>query len=75
MLKVLAALANGGGWWPIREAPGSPIIGLASGHAWVTLEPGAQLELSGEPVADIHAAQAEMLAHLRALAGISRERR
>ncbi len=55
------------GWDPILE--GSTIIGLAdvTGGGAISLEPGGQFELSGEPVATIHATSAELNAHLAQL--------
>src|SRR3984893_6403328 len=52
------------GWDPILE--GSTIIGLAdvTGGGAISLEPGGQFELSGEPVGTIHATSAELNAHL-----------
>jgi glutamate--cysteine ligase len=55
------------GWEPILE--GSTLIGLADvtrGGA-ISLEPGGQFELSGEPVNTIHATSAELNAHLAQL--------
>ncbi len=51
------------GWVPIRD--GDNTIGLTRGLESVSLEPGGQFELSGAPVADIHAAKEELAAHLR----------
>ncbi len=51
------------GWEPILDN-GNP-IGLKRGEASLSLEPGGQFELSGAPLADIHATQAEMAQHLR----------
>ena len=51
------------GWEPIRD--GDNTIGLTRGLESVSLEPGGQFELSGAPVADIHAAKEELGAHLR----------
>lgn len=39
-------------------------IGLTHGDATVTLEPGGQTELSGAPLADLHAVAKETQAHL-----------
>jgi len=49
------------GWEPILDR-GNP-IGLKRGRASVSLEPGGQLELSGDAVADVHATKAELDAH------------
>ena len=58
------------GWEPILDA-GNP-IGLKRGEASVSLEPGGQFELSGAPLAELHAVAAELENHLeevRAVAG------
>ena len=59
MLEGIAAK----GWEPILDT-GNP-IGLKRGDASVSLEPGGQFELSGAPMADLHAARVELAAHLR----------
>jgi glutamate--cysteine ligase len=61
---VLEGLA-GKGWEPILDR-GKP-IGLKRGGASVSLEPGGQLELSGDAVADLHATKAELDAHFAAV--------
>ncbi|MFC3123546.1 glutamate--cysteine ligase [Pseudoroseomonas globiformis] len=50
------------GWEPILDS-GNP-IGLKRGGASVSLEPGGQFELSGAPLPDLHAAEAELRDHL-----------
>jgi glutamate--cysteine ligase len=57
VLEGLAAT----GWEPILDR-GNP-IGLKQGGASVSLEPGGQLELSGDAVADVHATRAELERH------------
>jgi glutamate--cysteine ligase len=52
------------GWAVEREHDGGPIIALTKDRASITLEPGAQLELSGAPLRTIHETAAEMKAHL-----------
>jgi len=61
------------GWKPVREAEGSPVIALERGETSITLEPGAQFELSGAPWSDVHAIQREFVTHFAELSGISRE--
>nr|MCU0889975.1 glutamate--cysteine ligase [Rubritepida sp.] len=51
------------GWAPIEDA--GNVIGLTRGRASVSLEPGGQLELSGAPLADLHATRLELAEHLR----------
>jgi glutamate--cysteine ligase len=61
---VLEGLAQLGGE-PITDN-GQP-IGLKQGGASVSLEPAGQFELSGAPLADLHATAAELDAHFGAL--------
>src|SRR6185295_11803766 len=50
---VLDRLAERG-WEPHREVDGGAILSLTKDRASITLEPGAQLELSGAPLKTIH---------------------
>ena len=59
---VLTRLAERG-WTPTPETPGGPLISLRRDNASVTLEPGAQFELSGAPLATIHETAAEFAEH------------
>ncbi len=61
------------GWTAVSEAHGSPVIALERGAASITLEPGGQLELSGAPLADVHAIRDEFVDHFQELGAISRE--
>lgn len=70
--RVMHALADAGGWQPERETREGPLIALKRGNESITLEPGAQLELSGAPLGDVHGICAEMQAHLAELADVSR---
>jgi glutamate--cysteine ligase len=72
VLRILEKLVEGAGWRPERELDGGPIIALLRGGASVTLEPGAQLELSGDKAENIHQVCAELRAHLREIAPLSR---
>jgi glutamate--cysteine ligase len=72
VLRVLESLAQDHGWVPEREHEGGPIIALMRGGASITLEPGAQLELSGDKAENIHQVCAELRAHLREIAPCSR---
>lgn len=54
-----------------REKPGGPVIALSRDRASITLEPGAQLELSGAPLDDLHAAAKELKQHLAELSELS----
>jgi glutamate--cysteine ligase len=62
---VMEALAAQFGWQPESEYKGGDIISLKRGLASITLEPGAQLELSGAPFQSIHDTAAEWDEHLR----------
>lgn len=69
--QVFSSLQKEHGWEPIVETEGGPIIGLTRGKASITLEPAAQLELSGEPLADLHAIAAESRQHLLEIKEVS----
>ena len=71
VVAVMSKLAARFGWAPESEIPGGPPIALKRGLASVTLEPGAQLELSGAPLLDIHATCAETEHHVRELELVS----
>ena len=73
VLRIFSDLVSGHGWEPERETPDGPVISLRRGGARVTLEPGAQLELSGAVLPDVHAICAEMRGHLGELRAISSE--
>ena len=68
--SVLEALVHEYGWEPEREYEGGAIIALKRGEASVTLEPGAQLELSGAPFKSIHDTHAEWAEHIGELRAI-----
>jgi glutamate--cysteine ligase len=72
VLRVLEYLAQNHGWVPEREHDGGPIIALMRGGASITLEPGAQLELSGDMAENVHQVCAELRAHLREIHPISK---
>lgn len=71
--SVLELLADRHGW--TRDGGSGPLISLLRDGASVTLEPGAQLELSGAPMENIHQVCAEMNTHLAELRAISEELR
>ncbi len=62
---VLERLSSDFAWSPIRE--GNHILGLEKGSAHVSLEPGAQLELSSTPWHSLHEMAAELAAHIAEL--------
>jgi glutamate--cysteine ligase len=68
--RIFAAL-EASGWQPEREFAGGPPIAMRRGGASITLEPAAQLELSGTAEPDIHGIRAEFDNHMRDLAPIS----
>jgi glutamate--cysteine ligase len=68
---LLEELAKGG-WKPEIETEGGPLIALVRDGASVTLEPGAQLELSGAPLLHAHQICAEFRAHLGEIAPYSK---
>ena len=61
------------GWRELNEKAGAPVvalerIGVGGRVAQITLEPGAQLELSGEALPDVHGIEREADEHLREVA-------
>ena len=75
VLRVLQRLEEHFGWRPEGESAGGPVVALRRGSASITLEPGAQLELSGSPLPDVHAIAREMREHLDELGVVSSELR
>ena len=60
------------GFEPFREAPGLPVIAMTrAGGETVSLEPGGQVELSGQPFQTAREAHAENINHLEQLNGIA----
>lgn len=68
--RILAGLANHG-HEPVREYEDGEAIALRRDSASITLEPAAQLELSGAPLATVQETEAELQRHLKELHGIS----
>jgi glutamate--cysteine ligase len=66
---ILKGLVEEYRWEPVEED--GHIIALVRGPAQIHLEPGGQIELSGEPCRDIHCAHAEFTQHIRELLEIS----
>ena len=62
---ILRELIERYGWEP--EEQEGHIIALERGNAQITLEPGGQIELSGEPCETIHCTYAEFTQHIREL--------
>lgn len=71
VLRIFDWLTEHAGWQPVTEVAGGPVIALHRRGANITLEPGAQLELSGAPLRSIHEVMAEHRRHLDELAGVS----
>jgi glutamate--cysteine ligase len=69
--EVLKDLEQNCGWKPIVEGEDGPVIGLQRGGASITLEPACQLELSGEPLPDLHHIGQESEAHLEELRAVT----
>ncbi|MBF0126128.1 MAG: glutamate--cysteine ligase [Magnetococcales bacterium] len=69
--KLLLEMAARFGW-TLEQEGGRPVA-LRQKKAAITLEPGGQVELSGAPVADIHAAKAEIDEHLHQLGQVCRD--
>ena len=67
---VLRALAERYGWEPKEEE--GRTVALARGGASITLEPGGQLELSGEQCPTIHCTRTEMTTHVREIVSVGR---
>ncbi len=59
---ILKALIDVYGWQPTEED--GHFIALSRGNAQITLEPGGQIELSGEPCESIHCNHAEFTQHI-----------
>ncbi|MBM4376916.1 MAG: glutamate--cysteine ligase [Deltaproteobacteria bacterium] len=69
-------LSKAHGWRPVVEKPGAPVVALErigrhGRTASITLEPGAQFELSGEALSDVHQVDAELEEHLGELEAVS----
>lgn len=71
--SVLLELCDRHGWFAEREHDGGEVIMLRRGDASITLEPGAQLELSGAPLTSTHQTCAEFRGHMAELRDISDE--
>ena len=64
---LLEGVARETGWEAIEDA--GNLIGLAGNDGGaISLEPGGQFELSGAPLADVHATERELRSHLEATA-------
>lgn len=70
---LLAELCRRFGWQPSDHGISGEVVGLSRGRASITLEPGGQLELSGEPLPNLHATCAEFTSHQRELDEVATE--
>ncbi len=68
---VLRRLADRFGWTPRLE--GEHVIALEGRKATITLEPGGQLELSGEACDSIHCAEEELTQHVNEIVTVADE--
>lgn len=66
---ILRGLVSDYGWEP-HEQDGHIIMLKRKEHA-ITLEPGGQIELSGEPCEDIHCSNVEFTQHIRELLDVA----
>lgn len=77
IVQIFDGLLQRGDWKPYREREEGPIVALTkvdTNHKMViSLEPGAQLELSGAPVETVHDVEAELAEHLADIAAVSAE--
>jgi glutamate--cysteine ligase len=69
--EILRRLADRYPWTPVVED--GRIIALDGGKAAITLEPGGQLELSGEKCDSVHCARREFAEHVSQIVGIGQE--
>ncbi|MEM1032251.1 MAG: glutamate-cysteine ligase family protein [Myxococcota bacterium] len=73
IVQIFDGLMARGDWAPYREREGGPVVALSKvgGSTVISLEPGAQLELSGAPVETVHDVEAELAEHLADIAPVS----
>jgi glutamate--cysteine ligase len=70
---ILEKLEADFGWKADRETEGGPLIALLRKGASITLEPGAQLELSGAPLVTMHEIADELDEHIAEIRPISEQ--
>lgn len=73
VVAIFEFLAKRYGYTTYRETEDGPPIALQRGDASITLEPGAQFELSGSPHASLHGVFDEFREHYVELAEVNRE--
>lgn len=69
--EILRRMADRFGWNPVLEE--GRLIALARARASITLEPGGQLELSGEQWANVHEAGREFREHVRQIVTVGED--
>ncbi|GIW45955.1 MAG: glutamate--cysteine ligase [Candidatus Binatia bacterium] len=69
--EILRRMADRYGWSPVLED--GRVVALAGKRASITLEPGGQLELSGEQWRDVHEAGQEFHEHVRQIVSVAGE--
>src|SRR6266850_2019763 len=67
---ILNTLAKNAGWTPIQES--GLVLGLSKGDTRITLEPGAQMELSGAVHRSLGPLRDELVAYTTAVEEVSR---
>ncbi len=67
---IFGWLQAGTDWDPARETVDGPLLSLKSEQMSLTLEPGAQLELSGSPFASLHDVADEYGAHIEEIRAV-----
>jgi glutamate--cysteine ligase len=73
VLALFTLLEQRFGWSPALEYGTGPLIALTRDRSSVTLEPGAQVELSASPLPDVYAVCREIKGHLLELRSLSDE--
>jgi glutamate--cysteine ligase len=73
VLGLFALLQERFGWQPSLEYGTGPLVALTRERSSVTLEPGAQVELSASPLPDVYAVCREIKGHLLELRALSDE--
>lgn len=68
-IEALLLALQARGFEPIEDQ--GKVIGLKRAGASISLEPGGQLELSGAPLPDLHATDAELRAHLEEVRSVA----
>jgi len=69
--RLLQEVAERFGWEPKEE--NGRTIALGRGRASITIEPGGQVELSGEPCRTVHETRHELATHVEELSAVGRD--